>query len=133
MTTDEFNLPIFLDALDLYGGNIEAWPGPLQAHARELLSRSLPARESLDAMQRVERYLDRTRPPSLLAAGAIVAAAMQKRQDRPHQVVTRWVPWTVAGAIALAAGVFVGFVTLPVAQQDYLGAALVQTDASDVW
>jgi len=131
MTTDEFTLAKFLDALDLYGGTIESWPPPLQAQAQELLSPSSSARESLEAMLQVERYLDRTRPLSSPVAGAIVAAAMQKRQDRP--AVTRWVPWTAAGALALAAGVFTGFVTLPVAPQDYLGAALVQTDASDVW
>jgi hypothetical protein len=133
MTTDEFTLTMFLDALDLYGGTIESWPPPLQAQARELLSRSSSARASLDAMLQVEGYLDRTRLLSSPAAGAIVAAAMQKRQDRPRPAATRWVPWTAAGALALAAGVFVGFVTLPVTPQDYLGAALVQTDTSDVW
>ena len=131
MTADEFTLAMFLDALDLYGGTIESWPPPLQARARDLLSRSSPARESLEAMLQVEFYLDRTRALSSPAAGAIVAAAMQKRQDRP--AVTRWVPWTAAGAMALAAGVLVGFVTLPVTPQDYLGAALVQADTSDVW
>jgi hypothetical protein len=131
MTTDEFTLPMFLDALDLYGGTIESWPPSLQAQARELLSRSSSARESLDAMLQVELYLVRTRPLSSPATNVIVAAAMQKRQGRP--AATRWVPWTAAGALALAAGVLVGIVTLPVTPQDYLGAALVQTDASDVW
>jgi hypothetical protein len=124
MTLDEFHLKEFLEDLDLFGGDLSAWPADKKAEAEKLLQKSQTARAHLSAMQDAERMFVAGRVTEMSNAEAVAARAMRSRQVRPSTIAVRRVSWAVAGSLALAFGLVIGIFPFGEHPSDVVGAAL---------